>query len=62
MNYKLLYQLETEENHKLKALVKHLLNENQTLAIRLKHAKQPKPKDSHETPISIRRIQISIRS
>lgn len=41
MNYKLLYQLETEENHKLKALVKHLLNENQTLAIRLKHAKQP---------------------
>ena len=41
MNYKLLYQLELEENYKLKQQLVSLQHQNETLAIRLKHAKQP---------------------
>lgn len=41
MNYKLLYQLELEENYKLRQQLVSLQHQNETLTIRLKHIKKP---------------------
>lgn len=42
MNYKLLMQLEQEENRKLKQELLHVRTRNQELELRLKHKQQPK--------------------
>lgn len=42
MNYKLLMQLEQEENRKLKQELLHIRTRNQELELRLKHKQQPK--------------------
>lgn len=42
MNYKLLIQLEQEENRKLKQELLHVRTRNQELELRLKHKQQPK--------------------
>lgn len=42
MNYKLLMQLEQEENRKLKQELLHVRARNQELELRLKHKQQPK--------------------
>ena len=42
MNYKLLMQIEQEENRKLKQELLHVRARNQELELRLKHKQQPK--------------------
>ena len=42
MNYKLLMQLEQEENRKLKQELLQVRTRNQELELRLKHKQQPK--------------------
>ena len=42
MNYKLLMQIEQEENRKLKQELLHVRTRNQELELRLKYKQQPK--------------------
>ena len=42
MNYKLLMQLEQEENRKLRQELLHVRTRNQELELRLNHKQQPK--------------------